>query len=571
MPASSRIRHGLSSARSTLADDNENKKDDSPDASAVDHYLRGFRSSRIAAGKSAGRAYRNTGEMVSGYHQRKQGRVFRNGQTDIRTDGRWHGRERQAGRNTITEDIQIKQPKKDSGRGLYVPDGSMHRRSLAGWESRAGLARRDNAVTVSPGPGRRQPGGKTIRTSYAAYAPEPEGRAYVAGRNLLIRKYAKDALVIRNGARQKMNFARGKIAEKIKKVFGRLRKGLTATRTLLLVLTTGSSLLVTVLLVCILFGAAFYMFGDTSANSCMSVSAEVEAYEPLIRQYAQQYGIGEYVQLIKAIMMQESTGLGSDPMMASESGYNRKYPHKPGAITDPFYSIECGVQTIRDALVSAACENPVDMEHIRLALQGYNYGNGYIDWAIKRDGGYTVENAAYFSDMMAKKMGWEGYGDRNYVSNVLRFYPYGRYNYGIGNSVIIKVAAAQVGNRGGQPYWSWYGFGSRVDWCAIFVSWCGSQCGYLESGILPRFSVVSEGVSFFKEKGQWQPGSYTPAPGDIIFFNWDGDIVVDHVGIVESFDGTYVHTIEGNSGDVCRRQQYLLGEGCITGYGVPKY
>ena len=393
----------------------------------------------------------------------------------------------------------------------------------------------------------------------------------MAGRNLLIQRYAKDTLAVRNGAGQKMTFAGGRIVQTFRRVFGRVRKGLTTVKTLIVLLTAGASLFVTVLVVCILFGAAFYMFGDTSANSCMPVSAEVEAYEPLIRKYAQQYGIGEYVELIKAIMMQESTGVGSDPMMASESGYNKKYPHTPGAIKDPAYSIECGVQTIRDALKSAACENPVDMEHIRLALQGYNFGNGYVDWAVKRDGGYTIENAAYFSDMMAKKMGWEGYGDKNYVSNVLRFYPYGRYNYGIGNSVITQVAAAQVGNRGGQTFWSWYGYGGRVDWCAIFVSWCGSQCGYLESGILPKFAVVSDGASFFQGKGQWQPGSYTPAPGDIIFFNWDGDTVLDHVGIVESFDGTYVNTIEGNSSDVCKRQKYLLGEGCIAGYGVPKY
>ena len=583
MPASSRIRRSVSRVR-TASDENGNNSNGSPDASAADRYLRGIRGSRIAAGKAAGRAYRNAGEVYAVYQRGRMDKIRQSGQTGIRTEGRRQSRTDRAARGESIKDPQSKWVGKkrtmeyaDPGvytagnSDLYTSGRNPSRQAAAGRGVGTGMLRKRNDVMDSPRLGRGMSYTRGIRTSYAVYAAEPEGTAFVAGRNLLIRKYAKDTLAVRNGARQTMTFTGGKIFQKVRRVFGRLQKGLAAVKTLLILLTGGASLFVTVLLVCILFGAAFYMFGDTSANSYTPVSAEVEGYEPLIRQYAQQYGIGEYVELIKAIMMQESTGLGSDPMMASESGYNKKYPHTPRAISDPAYSIECGVQTIRDALKSAGCENPVDMDHIRLALQGYNFGNGYVEWAVKRDGGYTVENAAYFSDMMAKKMGWEGYGDKNYVSNVLRFYPYGRYNYGIGNSVITQVAAAQVGNRGGQPYWSWYGFGSRVDWCAIFVSWCGSQCGYLESGILPRFSVVSDGASFFQGKGQWQSGSYTPAPGDIIFFNWDGDAVLDHVGIVESFDGIYVNTIEGNSSDVCKRQKYLPGEGCIAGYGVPKY
>ena len=583
MPASSRIRRGMSRVR-TVADDRGDNSNGSADASAVDRYLRGFRSSRIAAGKAAGRTYRNVGEVYAVYQKGRRDKDPQSEQTDNRAEARMQSRTELAGRKESIKNAQIKRSGKnrsveytdpgvymDRNSDLHTPGRNTLRQMAASPDGRTGLSRNGSNVLGSPRLSRGLTGGKGIRTSNAVYASESEGVAVAAGRNLLIQRYAKDTLAVRNGAGQKMTFAGGRIVQTFRRVFGKARKGLTTVKMLIALLTAGASLFVTVLLVCILFGTAFYMFGDTSANSCMPVSTEVEAYEPLIRKYAQQYGIGEYVELIKAIMMQESTGVGSDPMMASESGYNKKYPHTPGAIKDPAYSIDCGVQTIRDALKSAACENPVDMEHIRLALQGYNFGNGYVDWAVRRDGGYTVENAAYFSDMMAKKMGWEGYGDKNYVSNVLRFYPYGRYNYGIGNSVITQVAAAQVGNRGGQPYWSWYGYGGRVDWCAIFVSWCGSQCGYLESGILPKFAVVSDGASFFQGKGQWQPGSYTPAPGDIIFFNWDGDTVLDHVGIVESSDGTYVNTIEGNSGDACKRQKYLLGEGCIAGYGVPKY
>lgn len=55
------------------------------------------------------------------------------------------------------------------------------------------------------------------------------------------------------------------------------------------------------------------------------------------------------------------------------------------------------------------------MEHIKLALQGYNYGNGYISWAKSRYGGYSIANAMEFSDMKAQEMGWGSYGDKQYV------------------------------------------------------------------------------------------------------------------------------------------------------------
>jgi len=126
-------------------------------------------------------------------------------------------------------------------------------------------------------------------------------------------------------------------------------------------------------------------------------------------------------------------------------------------------------------------------------------------------------------------------------------------------------------NVGGQPYWSWYGFDSRVEWCACFVSWCAEQCGYLDAGIIPRFSLCSDGVTWFQSKGQWQDGSYTPNPGDIIFFDWEGDGSCDHVGIVEYAENGVVHTIEGNSSDSCRRRSYSIGNNTVIGYGTPVY
>ena len=276
-----------------------------------------------------------------------------------------------------------------------------------------------------------------------------------------------------------------------------------------------------------------------------------------------------HVELIKAIMMQESGGRGLDPMQCSEGSFNTKYPKQPNGITDPEYSISCGVQEIKSCLERAGVKNPLDMENIKLALQSYNYGNGYLEWAKAR-GGYTLANAAEFSDMMAQRMGWSSYGDKQYVPHVLQYYAFGRIPTGIGNQAIVQVAASQEG-KGGTTYWSWYGFGGRVEWCACFVSWCADQSGYIQSGVIPKFSLCSDGVKWFESKGRFRDGSYTPVAGDIIFFDWGNNGTIDHVGIVESVSGGTVNTIEGNSGDKVARRSYRIGSSNIYGYGVPAY
>lgn len=145
--------------------------------------------------------------------------------------------------------------------------------------------------------------------------------------------------------------------------------------------------------------------------------------------------------------------------------------------------------------------------------------------------------------------------------------------YGIsgGSKKIISVAAMQVGNSGGQPYWSWYGFGSRVEWCACFVSWCANECGYIDAGIIPKFASCDVGMTWFKDHSRWQSNTYTPREGDIIFFDWDGDGYANHVGIVEKVENGKVHTIEGNSGDACKKLEYNSDDSRILGYGVPAY
>ena len=145
------------------------------------------------------------------------------------------------------------------------------------------------------------------------------------------------------------------------------------------------------------------------------------------------------------------------------------------------------------------------------------------------------------------------------------------YGIGTGDGEIVSVALSQVGNVGGEPYWSYMGFTSRVDWCACFVSWCGNECGYIESGVMPNFSWCETGVNWFKDRNQWLDPGATPAPGDIVFFDWNNNGEPDHVGIVERVEDEYVYTIEGNSGDAVRQNLFPISSSAIYGYGTPEF
>lgn len=145
------------------------------------------------------------------------------------------------------------------------------------------------------------------------------------------------------------------------------------------------------------------------------------------------------------------------------------------------------------------------------------------------------------------------------------------YGIATSNEQIVSIALSQVGNVGGQPYWNWYGFSSRVEWCACFVSWCANESGYIDTGVIPKFSLCTDGVNWFQNRGKWADRSYEPAPGTIIFFDWENDGETDHVGIVQKCENGTVYTVEGNSGDTCRTKTYPVGSSNIYGYGIPAY
>lgn len=387
------------------------------------------------------------------------------------------------------------------------------------------------------------------------------------------RRYARNQAIqeIKTGTTKNLPGKAAKASSDIFKKLGTaITKAVTPSRETLLY-AAGALVLILIPFV-VIMGVASMLTGNGDGRSAyVPVSAEVDAYRPLIRLYAAEHGIPEYEDLIAAVMMQESGGQGTDPMQCSECGFNTRYPHYPNGITDPEYSIDVGIQNLADCLQLSNVESPIDLDRISLALQGYNYGSGYISWALANYDGYSELNAIEFSDMMAARSGSSGYGDKAYVSHVLRYYPIGRSFMSEGNGAMVAVAQAEIGNSGGMKYCEWYGYNYRVEWCAIFVSWVADQCGYLDAGVLPKTAGVRPYVDWFIERGQWQDREYEPVPGDIIFFDWEGDGLADHVGIVEKVEDGLVFTIEGNTGDKCAERRYTVGRAPIYGFGHPSY
>ena len=422
--------------------------------------------------------------------------------------------------------------------------------------------------------------GKTIKTANSTVkSVEQVGSASVKTAQATFKAAQKTAIESAKVA-QRIRAAAKATATTIKALAAAAAKAvkaiIAAAQELITTIAAGGWVALLVIVLVVMCFAGFMFASDEDDTEILPVTEEVKAYEPIIQQYAREHGIGDYVLLIQAVMMQESGGRGTDPMQASECGYNILYPHAPGSIRDPEYSINVGIQNLADCLSVAQCKSPMDMDAIKLALQGYNYGQGYITWAMNKYGEYSKANAVEFSINAAERNGWSSYGDMNYVPHVLRYYPLGQIFYDPDTStLIVEVARSQIGNVGGEPYWSWYGFTERVEWCACFVSWCANKCGYIRSDIIPKFSGCINGVDWFKDRGQWIGNSFEPSPGMIIFFDWndeDGqDGKADHVGIVEKVENGRVYTIEGNTSDSCRQRSYPVGYYQILGYGIPDY
>ena len=268
-----------------------------------------------------------------------------------------------------------------------------------------------------------------ISTNRAAAFPKP-GNSMKPGKSAVPRHSAGKALMERAARKMKLHSQKqlAQKAGKTAKATGTVTKKavavtVRAARALISALAglvggTG----VFILLAVVLLGGALSAFGASPGTGIYTpVSAEVEAFDPIIRIYAIQHGIPEYVDLIKAVMMQESGGnvelVGGDVMQCAEG-----MGLPVGTPVDPEHSIDFGTSIIANNLQLAGATGPGDIPHISLALQGYNFGNGYISWALAR-GGYSKENAREFSVWQAGIHGWSGYGDIDYVDHVLRYYP----------------------------------------------------------------------------------------------------------------------------------------------------
>ena len=269
-------------------------------------------------------------------------------------------------------------------------------------------------------------------------------------------------------------------------------------------------------------------------SSTLPLSEEVIEYRETIEEYAVKYDIEDFVPLIQVVMMKESEGKGNDPMNSSLLEYNEEYPKEIGGIDDPEYSIDAGVHFLADCLKLSEVFEVYDLKKISLAVQGYHYGIDYINWALELFGGYILSNSKVYADQKRLELNQDSYRNPMYAEEVLKYYH-------IGGNDIIAIAKSQVGNIGGETYWKWYGFSSRVEWCACFVSWCANEAGLIDQGLVPKFSYCPDGINWFKENGQWLDRTAIPQAGYIVFFDWNLDGIADHVGIVEKVEGDVIY------------------------------
>ena len=288
--------------------------------------------------------------------------------------------------------------------------------------------------------------------------------------------------------------------------------------------------LILLIVITLFIGTFSVLAQDGGSNSeIVSLSEEVIAYEDTIRKYAIEYDIEDYVSLLQAIMMQESGGKGNDPMQASESGYNTKYPRIPNGITEPEYSIDVGTHTFSDCVKKANVKDTSDIEHIYLALQGYNYGAGYIEWALSNFGGYSKYNAQQFSDMKKQQLSVSGYGDPSYVDHVMRYVGIsfrGGTNPNFNNmeAWITKNPYAKTGLYGQCTWFAW----------GRFYELYGYDPGFTGNG----WDCVDELLKAHPDKFE---RSTTPKAGAVF-----SGIGKNHVGIVLKVDGNNITIQDGN-------------------------
>jgi len=279
-----------------------------------------------------------------------------------------------------------------------------------------------------------------------------------------------------------------------------------------------------------------------------NVSAQVLAWKPEVEKYAKQFGISQYENLILAVIQQESGGTSIDVMQSSEGPFNKQYPKISNGITDPDYSIYCGVQELKADLTKAGVTSPNDTENISLALQTYNFGEGFINFA-KLKGGYSLTVSQAFSSMEAQKVGWSSYGDFNYATKVLKYYTCSGTNINNGTGKLEKVIQIAQSEEGKQ-----YVFGAagpNTFDCSGLVFFCYKNAGFkIQRQTAQDYYNESTKIAI-------------PQIGDLVFFGDDSNI--HHIGI---YVGNNQMIDAPSSNDVVKIQSYTWSD--FAGFGEYK-
>nr|WP_144519562.1 bifunctional lytic transglycosylase/C40 family peptidase [Bacillus thuringiensis] len=268
-----------------------------------------------------------------------------------------------------------------------------------------------------------------------------------------------------------------------------------------------------------------------------NVPPEVSKWEPVVRKYAQEFGVEPYVPLMLALIQQESGGMLVDVMQSAEGAFNTKYPKIPNGIPDPDYSIWCGVQEFKHSIKIANVTSPADINRIKLALQLYNFGPGFLNFINSNGGEYTLELAKNFALKKANgrtECGFRSpfcYGDYSYVEKVLKYYTAvteggsGSVVLGAGDGPGDSIAnqkfneiMALVAPYDGYPY-VWAGRAPPNFDCSGLIEWSYNKVGIPLSGTAEAMYKATVPVD-------------KPAPGDLVFFSNTYKKGISHIGIV---------------------------------------
>lgn len=290
--------------------------------------------------------------------------------------------------------------------------------------------------------------------------------------------------------------------------------------------------------------------GSTGNAVVQNVSADVLKWRPTIEKYANQFQVSQYVPLMLALIQQESSGQLVDVMQSSEGAFNTRYPKWPNGITDSDYSIWCGVQEFKAAITRAGVKGPDDIQGISLALQTYNYGTGFFDYAKSR-GGYSLSVAKEFSIMMAKKMGWSSYGDPEYVQHVLRYYALSATSAPAGNNELLNKVVKKAYENLNHDY-VWGASGPNNFDCSGLVYFCYKEAGFkIDRTTAQGYYDMCDKIT-------------NPEIGDLVFFRFANDPDgCHHIGI---YVGNNMMIHAPKTGDVVKVSQYLNRSDFI-GYG----